>query len=152
MGTARRGKTRLAVLLTGCYLTEAEYQLGGPQFARRFFAASTAYPIPFTKPSTTSPALQSSVALSATGCPSRLLVFTCFSRFRLSVWMARSSSAWVMWRNSFFHKDRFPADFVFRLTNQELAHLKSQNVNSRSWGGRRNGPPPNPVIYLCFSV
>jgi len=34
---------------------------------------------------------------------------------------------------------RFPEDFMFQLTNQELAHLKSQNVMS-SWGGRRSLP------------
>lgn len=35
--------------------------------------------------------------------------------------------------------DRFPADFMFQLTNQELAHLRSQFVIS-SWGGRRYVP------------
>ena len=33
--------------------------------------------------------------------------------------------------------DRFPPDFMFVLTNQEVAILKSQFVTSRSWGGRR---------------
>jgi len=35
---------------------------------------------------------------------------------------------------------RFPADFMIRLTNQELAILRSQFVTSRSWGGRRTPP------------
>lgn len=35
---------------------------------------------------------------------------------------------------------RFPEDFMFRLTREELAHLKSQTVISRSWGGRRTLP------------
>lgn len=34
---------------------------------------------------------------------------------------------------------RFPADFVFQLSNQELAILKSQFATS-SWGGRRTLP------------
>ncbi|MEX2241365.1 MAG: ORF6N domain-containing protein [Burkholderiales bacterium] len=37
--------------------------------------------------------------------------------------------------------DRFPPDFMFPLTEQELANLRSQTVTSRSasreWGGRR---------------
>jgi len=36
--------------------------------------------------------------------------------------------------------DRFPSDFMFVLTNQEVAILKSQSVIARSWGGRRNPP------------
>jgi ATP-dependent Clp protease ATP-binding subunit ClpA len=32
---------------------------------------------------------------------------------------------------------RFPPDFMFRLTRQDLANLKSQSVTSSSWGGRR---------------
>ena len=42
--------------------------------------------------------------------------------------------------------ERFPADFVFRLTNQELAILRSQFATSSSdarrlaWGGRRYAP------------
>ena len=36
--------------------------------------------------------------------------------------------------------DRFPDDFMFQLTNQELAILRSQSVTSRSWGGRRTPP------------
>ena len=34
---------------------------------------------------------------------------------------------------------RFPPDFMFRLTNQEFAILRSQNATS-SWGGRRYAP------------
>jgi hypothetical protein len=37
---------------------------------------------------------------------------------------------------------RFPADFMFRLSEQEVANLKSQTVISSSgkgWGGRRAG-------------
>lgn len=37
------------------------------------------------------------------------------------------------------NKDRFPPDFMFRLTKKEYANLKSQNVSS-SWGGRRALP------------
>lgn len=40
-------------------------------------------------------------------------------------------------RNSY----RFPADFMFALTNQEFGNLKSQFViSSSSWGGRRKPP------------
>ena len=35
--------------------------------------------------------------------------------------------------------DRFPEDFMFRLTSEETASLRSQNVIS-SWGGRRHPP------------
>jgi hypothetical protein len=35
---------------------------------------------------------------------------------------------------------RFPPDFMFQLTSQEFADLKSQSVISRSWGGRRTPP------------
>jgi ORF6N domain len=35
--------------------------------------------------------------------------------------------------------DRFPADFMFRLTEDEFRNLKSQNATS-SWGGRRKLP------------
>ncbi len=35
--------------------------------------------------------------------------------------------------------DRFPNDFMFRLTNEEWENLKSQIVTS-SWGGRRTVP------------
>jgi ORF6N domain len=37
------------------------------------------------------------------------------------------------------HLDRFPEDFMFRLTGEEFANLKSQSVTS-SWGGRRKLP------------
>lgn len=36
--------------------------------------------------------------------------------------------------------DRFPADFMFKLTDDEFTNLRSQFATS-SWGGRRN--PPN---------
>ena len=36
--------------------------------------------------------------------------------------------------------DRFPEDFMFQLTNEEFANLKSQIVIS-SWGGRRRAKP-----------
>ena len=36
---------------------------------------------------------------------------------------------------------RFPSDFMFPLSNQELTILKSQNaISSSSWGGRRTPP------------
>jgi hypothetical protein len=35
--------------------------------------------------------------------------------------------------------NRFPEDFMFQLTKQEYAHLRSQTVTS-SWGGRRYPP------------
>ena len=35
--------------------------------------------------------------------------------------------------------DRFPEDFMFRLTQEEFENLKSQNATS-SWGGRRKQP------------
>jgi hypothetical protein len=40
------------------------------------------------------------------------------------------------------NRDRFPADFAFRLTRQEVTILKSQLATSRSagWGGRRALP------------
>ena len=34
---------------------------------------------------------------------------------------------------------RFPADFMFQLSEEEFAHLRSQTVTSR-WGGRRYPP------------
>jgi hypothetical protein len=37
------------------------------------------------------------------------------------------------------NQDRFPADFIFTLTTEEFAHLKSQFATS-SWGGRRKLP------------
>lgn len=36
--------------------------------------------------------------------------------------------------------DRFPADFMFQLTNQEVVHLRSQFATSSMGGGRRNAP------------
>ncbi len=36
--------------------------------------------------------------------------------------------------------ERFPADFMFQLTSDEFADLRSQSVTSRSWGGRRYAP------------
>ena len=40
------------------------------------------------------------------------------------------------------NRERFPADFMFQLTDEELAILRSQNVTSSSslWGGRRYPP------------
>jgi len=35
---------------------------------------------------------------------------------------------------------RFPADFMFQLTNQEVNNLRSQSVTSSEWGGRRYPP------------
>jgi len=35
---------------------------------------------------------------------------------------------------------RFPGDFMFQLTAEEFALLRSQVVTSRSWGGRRYPP------------
>ncbi len=35
---------------------------------------------------------------------------------------------------------RFPADFMFQLTDQEFANLRSQSVTSSAWGGRRYPP------------
>lgn len=37
------------------------------------------------------------------------------------------------------NRSRFPADFIFELTDEELANLKSQFATS-SWGGRRKLP------------
>jgi hypothetical protein len=36
--------------------------------------------------------------------------------------------------------DRFPEDFMFQVTADEAAILKSQSVTSSSWGGRRTRP------------
>lgn len=36
--------------------------------------------------------------------------------------------------------ERFPSDFMYVLTTQEFATLRSQNVIPRSWGGRRTPP------------
>jgi hypothetical protein len=38
------------------------------------------------------------------------------------------------------NKNRFPSDFMFRLTKSEFADLKSQSVISAQWGGRRYPP------------
>lgn len=39
------------------------------------------------------------------------------------------------------NRNRFPADFMFRLTAEEAAHLKSQfATSSGAWGGRRKLP------------
>jgi hypothetical protein len=35
---------------------------------------------------------------------------------------------------------RFPADFMFQLSDKEWADLKSHSVISSSWGGRRTAP------------
>ncbi len=37
--------------------------------------------------------------------------------------------------------DRFPEDFMFHLTTEEAANLKSQFVISSGWGGRRRSLP-----------
>jgi hypothetical protein len=36
--------------------------------------------------------------------------------------------------------DRFPNDFMFKLTASEFQNLRSQIVTSSDWGGRRNPP------------
>lgn len=36
--------------------------------------------------------------------------------------------------------DRFPSDFMFQLTKEEFANLRSQFVTSSQWGGRRYPP------------
>ncbi len=36
------------------------------------------------------------------------------------------------------NNDRFPSDFMFRLTKQEFEILRSQTVISSQWGGRRH--------------
>ncbi len=38
------------------------------------------------------------------------------------------------------HAERFPPDFMFQLTTEEFALLRSQTVTSRGWGGRRYPP------------
>jgi hypothetical protein len=39
------------------------------------------------------------------------------------------------------NRDRFPADFMFQLTDTEFANLKSQiAISSYGWGGRRHPP------------
>jgi len=39
------------------------------------------------------------------------------------------------------NEKRFPKDFMFSLSLQEVADLKSQSVISSSWGGRRRSSP-----------
>ena len=36
--------------------------------------------------------------------------------------------------------ERFPFDFMFQLSDRDLADLKSQIATTRSWGGRRPHP------------
>jgi len=36
--------------------------------------------------------------------------------------------------------ERFPPDFMFQLSDRELADLRSRIVTARSWGGRRTPP------------
>ncbi len=36
--------------------------------------------------------------------------------------------------------ERFPEDFMFRLTNKEVTILRSESVTSSQWGGRRYPP------------
>jgi hypothetical protein len=38
------------------------------------------------------------------------------------------------------NRGRFPQDFMFQLSNEECAILRSQIATSRSWGGRRTPP------------
>ncbi|HEY3358696.1 MAG TPA: ORF6N domain-containing protein [Polyangia bacterium] len=38
------------------------------------------------------------------------------------------------------NRSRFPSDFMFQLTSEEVAVLRSQSVIARSWGGRRTSP------------
>jgi hypothetical protein len=38
------------------------------------------------------------------------------------------------------NRDRFPNDFMYQLTPQEVSILRSQIVTSSSWGGRRRRP------------
>ena len=38
------------------------------------------------------------------------------------------------------NSERFPPDFMFQLTPEEFALLRSQTVTSRGWGGRRYPP------------
>jgi hypothetical protein len=42
------------------------------------------------------------------------------------------------------NSERFPADFMYRLTDKEFADLKSQNAISSSHGGRRRS---NPLVF-----
>ena len=49
--------------------------------------------------------------------------------------------------------DKFPADFMFELTDNEYANLKSQIVTS-SWGGRRKPPKvfTEQGVYMLATV
>jgi hypothetical protein len=38
------------------------------------------------------------------------------------------------------NRDRFPGDFMFQLSGEEDANLRSQTATSSSWGGRRRAP------------
>lgn len=38
------------------------------------------------------------------------------------------------------NRERFPDDFLFQLTDEEFAILRSQSVIASSWGGRRTRP------------
>lgn len=38
------------------------------------------------------------------------------------------------------NRERFPSDFMFRMTQEEVSYLRSQFATSRSWGGRRHLP------------
>jgi hypothetical protein len=38
------------------------------------------------------------------------------------------------------NSQRFPSDFMFQLSDEEFAILRSQSAISRSWGGRRTPP------------
>lgn len=38
------------------------------------------------------------------------------------------------------NQDRFPADFMIQLSEDEWANLKSQSATSSAWGGRRTPP------------
>jgi hypothetical protein len=47
--------------------------------------------------------------------------------------------------------ERFPDDFMFRLSPDEASRLRSQIVISRSWGGRRHCPTPSPSKVAMLS-
>ena len=49
---------------------------------------------------------------------------------------------------------RFPADFMFQMTNQEFKDLKSQIATSNQWGGRRTPPYafPEQGVAMLSSV
>ena len=48
------------------------------------------------------------------------------------------------------NRERFPSDFMFQLTEQEVANLKSQFAIS-SWGGRRHLPNA-PLDIITFKL